>query len=119
MLIVPKASVTDFLLGDSYELDDFRNLLQRLQNCFKMRNNDPQTRELIVQTCQNHLSLVYQDNRRKDLFLGPIAIAATFIADQGLFTNAVRLVTNGFDKNIFFVLGELICVKAPLVREDE
>ena len=84
-----------------------------------MRNNDPHIRELIVQTCQNHLTSDYPDTGKKDLFLGPIAITAVVIADQGLFRDAVRLVTNGFDENAFFGLGGLICFQPAAVLEDE
>ena len=73
MLIVLKPSTTDFLLGNGHTLGDFQDLLQRLQSCFKMRNNDPHIRELILQTCQNHLTAAYPDSGKKDLFLGVIA----------------------------------------------
>lgn len=118
MLIIPKASITRFLLGYGYNLRDFKDFLQRLQDCFKMRNNDRHIRELIVQTCQNHLKRAYLDNVTKDLFLGPVAVAAIFIADQGLFRSTVRSVTNGFDENTFSAFGELICFKTPMVPED-
>jgi hypothetical protein len=84
-----------------------------------MRNNDPHIRELIVQTCQNHSTSDYPDSGKKDLFLGPIAIAAMVIADQGLFRDAVHSVTDSFDENAFFILGELICFQAPAVLADE
>lgn len=119
MLIVRKPSATDFLLGNGHKLCHFEDLLQRLQTCFKMRNNDPHMRELIVQTCQNHLTLDDPDSGKKDLFLGPIAIAAMAIADQGLFRDAVHSVTDSFDDNSFFILGELICFQAPAALEDE
>ena len=119
MIIVPKASVTSFLLGYGYHLDHFTDLLQRLQVCFKMRNNDPDIRELIVQTCQNHLTQVYGDHRTKDLFLGPIALAAIFIVDQKLFRHAVRSFTDSFDKSTYSALGEHICLQTPGVPENE
>lgn len=119
MLIVPKASVTSFLLGYGCNLDHFMDLLQHLQDCFKMQNNDPDIRELIVQTCQNHLTRAYQDDRKKDLFLGPIAVAAIFIVDQSLFRHAVRSVTDSFDKSTFLILGEHICLQTLVVPENE
>lgn len=119
MIIVPKALVTDFLLGSDHNVGGFRDLLQRLHVCFKTRNKDHHVRELIVQTCQNHLKQAYSDTKTKDLFMGPIAIGAIFIADQTLFRNAVSSVTNGFDESAFFNLGELICFRAPLIPEDE
>lgn len=119
MLIVPKASATSFLLENGHNLDDFKKFLQRLQKGFKTRDNAPHIRELIVQTCQSHLTRAYPDDMCKDLFLGPIAIAAIFITDQGLFRNTVRAVTNGFDENIFFVLGELVSFKTPTIPEEE
>ncbi|MCJ1391367.1 hypothetical protein MMC18_004230 [Xylographa bjoerkii] len=117
MLIVPKALVTAFLLGKNHNVEDFKGLLQRLHTCFRTRNNDQHIRELIVQTCQNHLTLAYQNNGMKDLFLGQIAAAAMFVADQSLFRNAVRLVTSGFDESTFFALGELVDFQAPVIPE--
>ena len=119
MLIVPKASTTDFLLGAKHELGHFEGLLKRLQNLFHARNNNLQIRELIVQTCQNHLTQAYPDVKKKDLFLGKIAVAAIFISDQGLFRNAVQSVTNGFNESTFFAIGELTCFQSPAVPVNE
>lgn len=119
MLIVRTPSVTDFLLGNGHNLGDFQDLLQRLQGCFKMRNNDPHIRELIVQTCQKHLTAAYPDSGKRDLFLGAIAISASFIADRNLFRNAIKLAKHGFDEHTFLVLGELICFQPPTGPEHE
>ena len=119
MLIIPKAFTTDFLLGSNRSLNHFERFLKRLQNLFRTRNNDQQIRELIVQTCQNHLTEEYPNAWSKDLFMGKVAVAAVFIADQGLFRNAVHSVTTGFNESIFSVLGELICLQTPVVPEKE
>ncbi|MCJ1243689.1 hypothetical protein MMC30_000886 [Trapelia coarctata] len=119
MLIVWKATVTNFLLGGNHSLDDFRNFLKRLQERFKMRNEDSDTRELMVQTCRKHLKRSYHDDGTRDLFLGPIAIAAIVMADQDLFRNSVRLVTNGFDVSTFFGFGELVCFLKPVFPETD
>ena len=119
MLILPKASTTGFLLGTKHNLGHFEGLLKRLQNLFQVKNNNQQVRELIVQTCQSHFTQAYPDAKTKDLFLGKIAVAAIFISDQGLFRNAVHSVTNSFNENTFFALGELTCFQSPVVPEDE
>lgn len=119
IIIVLKASTTDFLLGTNHTARDFQSLLQRLQKCFQTRHSDRHIRELVVQTCQNHLALVYPDVETKDLFMGHIAVAAMSIAHQGLFQNAVSAVTNGFDEGTFSVLGKLISFDRPVVPEYE
>ncbi len=100
-------------------LDEFRGFLQRLQNRFKIRDNDQPTRELIVQACESNLSRKYPNIGTKDSFLGQIAIAAISIANNGLFRDAVDSLSSGFDKTTFFDLGKLICFQSPVVLANE
>lgn len=118
MVIVPKAHVTQFLLGSPSTIDNFRAFLQRLKQYFRTRQAQ-HGRELILQTCQRHLTLKYANAEMKDLFLGQIALAGVFLADQELFRKAVQSVTDGFDTKTFFELGALTSFQAPVIPEAE
>jgi hypothetical protein len=74
---------------------------------------------LIVQTCQDHLTLKYATAVTKDLFLGQIATAAVSLDDQELFRKATHLVTNHFDEKTFFELGKFFSFQTPVIPEDE
>lgn len=117
MLILPKVSTSHFLLGMPHTLEKFKGFLLRLQNLFQTRNKDQHIRELIVQTCQDHIK--FSKIKMMDLWLGPIAVATIVINDQGLFRKTVRSVTNGFDESSFSGLGELIDFRSPMMPEDE
>jgi len=118
MVIVSRAFTTDFLLEDSYTLTDFTDVLQRLQELFKMRNGDTFARELIIQTCRDHLTEDYSDNRTRDLYMNPIAIAAIIIADQDLFRDTVDSLTYGFNERTFFRIGKLVHLCHPAGPEN-
>lgn len=74
---------------------------------------------MIVQTCQHLLTLEYRATSTKDGFLGQIASAAVSLGDPQLFRKAVDSVTDGFDKETFFELGELISFQTPVIAEEE
>jgi hypothetical protein len=109
---------TNFLLVQKHTLADFKVFLEDLQRCFKTSKSE-HIRELIVQTCQRHLKNAYTDDRSKDLFLGPIAIAAITIDDQALFRSSVGSVTDGFDQRTFYALGEFTGFPRLVIPEDE
>lgn len=124
MLIVPKASATEFLLGSTGTLIIFEKLLVRLLERYKKPYTEGYTSdyalEWIVQTCQRHLTRTkYRDPQTKDSFLGRIATTAISIGCQDLFRNAVHSTTNGFDDESFTEIGDLIDFEMPVVSEDE
>lgn len=83
------------------------------------QNQDQHIREFIIQTCEDHLSLKYRDAQSRDGFLGQVAVGAIFLADVDLFKRALRLVRDGFDKQSFLDVGNLISFQTPVVSEDE
>jgi hypothetical protein len=117
VLIVPKFKAMDVLLGTPHELNDFEDLLKRLHECFKMRNNDPLCRDLIIQTCQDHCRPEYLNHKDRDAVLGAIAVAATRIANKSLLEEAISLVQDGFSEKTFSLLGELKCFEEPLLKD--
>jgi hypothetical protein len=117
LLIVLNDEVTRCLLGYRYTSVDFKTLLQRLQEGLQTRNSTLDMRWAIIQTCEYHLTRKYENNKSKDMFMGPIAIAAIVVEDANLFRRAVRSVKNGFDIDTFSTLGELICFDKPVVEE--
>ena len=83
------------------------------------RNCDREVRELISQTCQMQFTEVYPNLDTRDLFLGPVAVAAVSIADHDLFKKAVQLITNGFDEDTFSALGRLVSFQVPVIPIEE
>ena len=108
-----------FLLGRDYKYNTLETLFRNLYACFKGRDSDQNVRELIVQTCQSHLTRKYQNHEMRDLILGLITVAAVHIADQDLFREAVHLITCSLDESTCSDLGSLISFDMPVIRNEE
>ncbi len=76
-------------------------------------------REFIVRACEEYISFKYSDAQAEHSFLGQVAVGAIFLSDAELFKRAVRLVKDGFNRQSFFDLGNVISFKTPVVSEDE
>ena len=117
--MVPKAQMPSFLLGRNYQPNQLRVFLQRLQVCFEAKDSNQDVRELIIQTCQAQLKSAYPKPNTRDLYMGPVVVAAVFMADQNLFRDALHLVTNSLDETTFSDLGKLVSFQALTVAEEE
>ena len=84
MLIVPKVLAPSFLLGSTYTVGRLNSFLWDLHDHLQMGLSQ-QSRELIFQTCQAVFKLNFSKGEVRDVYLGQIAIAAIFIADQEIF----------------------------------
>ncbi len=119
MILVPKCSITSFLLGKDASQHDLKGLIARLKERMEMQNDDPTSQELLVQICQSALSAKYKGDEHKDLHLGPVAVTAVFMQDASLFTKTIEQTARGFDEDSYSALGELICLQDLVVSEDE
>ena len=119
MIVIPKRSTAFFLLGGRYNYDRFKNFLEGLQQCFRIEDKDPFVRELIVQACKDGLRKSFREDKTENLLLGPVAVAAIIIRDEGLFKRAVDALTHAFDENTSRVLGGLISLQTPVIPIEE
>ena len=117
--MVPKAKAPSFLLGRSYEPNQLRSFLHRLQLGFEAKRGNQHLRELIVQTCQHHLKSIYPSPGARDFYLGPVIVAAFCMGDENIFTDALELVTDGLHENIFSDLGKVVRFEALAIPENE
>ena len=96
MVVIKKDAVVNLLLRYCYDFD-LESLFQRLIESLKRRNDDPNIRELIIQTCQDRMEKHFKSSRW-DQEMGLVATIAIKIDDQNLFTNFIDLMTQSTDE---------------------
>lgn len=118
MILVPKDTLSSFLLGMSASLDNQKRLIERLKQRMKRVNDDPPSRELLLQICKNVLWAHYTSDKHQDLHLGPIAVTAVLLQEASLFAKTIERTTGGFDEASYAALGEIVCLQDLVVSED-
>lgn len=109
-----------FLLSTNYSHKDLDRLLRRHEEHLKKKSDDANLRGLMLQICHSSLSRNYESDDARDLYLGPVAVHAAFMGDTSLFTETVKQIARGFEKEYYYALGELIDPQEdPVVQEHE
>ena len=119
MIVVPKGHIMLFLLGKDRSPDVFKRLTTRLIERNQAKSDEATSQELLLQICQSSLSARYKSDKRRDLYLGAIAVVAVRTCNAPLFTKIVQQTASGFDRDTYSTLGELICLENSVVSEDE
>ncbi|KAL9123997.1 MAG: hypothetical protein Q9217_006630, partial [Psora testacea] len=119
MIIVPSRFIMSFLLGSEYSHKDLNRLMRRLGEYIKTRGKDANLYGLLLQICHSSLSQKYESDEARDLYLGPVAVAAAFMRDASLFTKTVKSNTRSFEKDYYYALGELICLQDLVLNEHD
>lgn len=115
MLIVRRSTFCKFLLGQTYTLAKFEELISRLKSTDQAQNGLLQARDMIVQTCQDHLAITYPKDEQKTMFLGAAAAAALSIRDEQLFQRALSLTKDGFDAHHWRMHGTMLSFEKPAI----
>lgn len=107
---------TQFLLGEWPTYTDLDKLLRRLRAGWTAHGFDSCTRQDIELVCQQVLDGHPPGTcDKRDLFLGSITVAATWLKDAQLFNKAADKATNVFHESVYEGLGRHIDIQDPLV----
>ena len=118
MIIVPKALVMWFLLGNRYSYQALDKMMGRLRE-ITTDHHATNLRGMLLQICEGSLCENYKSNEDRNLYLGPVAVTAAFLRDAPLFTKVVEQISGSCEKDCYRTLGELICLQNLGVQEQE
>lgn len=108
MVLVPKRSLTWFLLGDKPSLSNVADVISRLQARMDKKTKDPTSKDFLLQICDDLLSTEYGCDAKKDRFLSRAASSAIFLDDADLFKETVERAASGFDNRFYRELGKSV-----------
>lgn len=119
MLFIPKREALLFLVTETASPSILGSFVRRIIQRVETNVHDQASKEFLVQICTSALSMKWASSTNKNFLLGYVAVAAAFLQDLALFSEAVDASMDVFTSDAYSELGTLISFPQEATSEGD